>query len=134
MDSIKVFLLGLLIFFFPKGFYFLYQTWFSEREQIEDLKTRVGILRGRFWKAFFWIFIVMGITLSALFYLEFIVNIWSLIVRATAVFIALMGALGRGGYKIQTWKGETIIERIDRGMYVLSQLGAAAIVLLAFSL
>lgn len=134
MGSIKVFLLGILIFFLPKGFYFLYQAWFSEKEQIEDLKTRVGILRGRFWKAFLWIFIVIGVTLSILFYLGFIENGLSLIVRTTAIFIALMGALGRGGYQIQTWKGKTIIERIDRGMYVLSQLGASAIVLFAFSL
>jgi len=48
--------------------------------------------------------------------------------------VALTATLGRGGWGIQTIKGTSGIERIDRGMYVLSQLGATAILLLALSL
>lgn len=51
-----------------------------------------------------------------------------------AVFVALAAALGRGGWRIQTCKSETAAERIDRGMYVLGQLGAAALLVFILTL
>ena len=50
--------------------------------------------------------------------------------RLLAVSVALLAALGRGGWLIQTWKDDTVIERVDRGMYRVGQLGAAALLIL----
>ncbi len=54
--------------------------------------------------------------------------------RVVAVMAALTAALGRGGWEIETWKGVTIVERIDRGMYVIGQLGAAALLVFILTL
>jgi hypothetical protein len=54
--------------------------------------------------------------------------------RIGAVTLALMAALGRGGWAIQSYKGTTPIERIDRGLYVIEQLGAAALLIFAMTL
>jgi hypothetical protein len=48
--------------------------------------------------------------------------------------LALTTALGRGGWTIQTWAGTTVVERIDRGMYVIGQLGAAALLIFVLTL
>jgi hypothetical protein len=54
--------------------------------------------------------------------------------RIGAAMLALVAALGRGGWSIQTYKGATIPERIDRGMYMVEQLGAAAILIFVLTL
>ena len=54
--------------------------------------------------------------------------------RIGAVILALMAALGRAGWAIQTWKGSTVAERIDRGMYMIEQLGAAALLIFALTI
>ena len=58
----------------------------------------------------------------------------SFCLRLVAIIIALTASLGRGGWNIQSYKGKTVIERIDRGMFVLSQLGATVILLFALTL
>ena len=43
------------------------------------------------------------------------------IIKISAAFLALTVTLGRGGWSIQTWKGNSLAERIDKGMYKLIQ-------------
>ena len=50
--------------------------------------------------------------------------------RLFAIFLALLSALGRGGWEIQTFKGDTVVERVDRAMYKVGQLGAAVLLIL----
>ena len=54
--------------------------------------------------------------------------------RVLAVIVALTAALGRGGWAIQTFEGDTVAERVDRGMYVLGQLGAASLLIFVLTL
>lgn len=54
--------------------------------------------------------------------------------RIAAAMLALTAALGRGGWTIQSWDGTTVVERIDRGMYVIGQLGAAALLIFVLTL
>lgn len=49
--------------------------------------------------------------------------------QVAGAFIALTAVLGRGGWGIQTASGETVLEKIDRGMFVISELGAIGILL-----
>ena len=45
-----------------------------------------------------------------------------------------MAALGRGGWGIQSFKGTTPVERIDRALYTIEQLGAGALLIFALTL
>ncbi len=54
--------------------------------------------------------------------------------RGVAVVMVLTASLGRGGWIIQSYKGNTVVERIDRGMYVLGQLGAAMLLVFVLTL
>jgi hypothetical protein len=40
--------------------------------------------------------------------------------------MAITATLGRGGWAIQTLNNPTVVERVDRGMFVIAQLGASA--------
>lgn len=51
-------------------------------------------------------------------------------VKAVSAYIALTVTLGRGGWSIQTWKGNTLSERIDRTIYKLAQYINVAILLI----
>ena len=46
-----------------------------------------------------------------------------------AVTIALIATFCRAGWDIQSYKGKTPIERIDRGMFTISYLGSTCILL-----
>ncbi len=50
--------------------------------------------------------------------------------RIVAAILALTATLGRGGWDVQSIKGKTVVERIDRGMYLSGQLGAFALLVL----
>jgi hypothetical protein len=54
--------------------------------------------------------------------------------RIVAVVIVLTAALGRGGSAIATWKEGTTVEAIDRRMYLISQLGGAALLVFVLTL
>lgn len=91
-------------------------------------------MRRRFWRGFA---LVIGAIGAVLFVqwgrsaLIFGVGDW---LRVLAVVVALTAVLGRAGWEIQTWKGITVTERIDRGMYVVGQLGAAALLIFVLTL
>ena len=50
--------------------------------------------------------------------------------RVLAVSVAVTAALARGGWSIQSFDGTTVVERVDRAVFVVTQLGVA--VLLVF--
>lgn len=50
-------------------------------------------------------------------------------VKAGSAYIALTVTLGRGGWNIQTYKGNSLTERIDRLIYKLAQYINVAILL-----
>jgi hypothetical protein len=54
--------------------------------------------------------------------------------RIAAAMLALTAALGRGGWAIQSFDGKTVVERIDRGMYRIGQLGAAALLIFVLTI
>lgn len=50
-------------------------------------------------------------------------------IKAGSAYIAMTITLGRGGWSIQTWDGNTLSERIDRTIYKLAQYINVAILL-----
>ena len=127
LESLKIMSLGIvLVFFSPSAFTALKQKWFGELNEPEDTAK---VLRSRFWKSFCLVIIFIILILAIQYF--FFNACFTLRHRLQAVgaFVALTAALGRGGCDIQTCSGKTIVERVDRGMYVISQLGATAILL-----
>ena len=89
-------------------------------------------MRKRFWRGFIFAggttAVILGVQAHLGLLIDADLRYW---LRIAAVLLALTATLGRGGWEIQTPKNRTIIERIDRGMYVLSQLGATALLMFA---
>jgi hypothetical protein len=94
------------------------------------------LLRRKFWKSA--LMVVGAVCLVLLFQhirkdgLSLTDGDW---LRIAAVVLALTAALGVvGGWAIQSWKGNTVVKRIDGGLYVVEQLGAAALLIFALTL
>lgn len=134
LEAGKVFLLGVLVYLSPRHFFLLGGRWFSELKTRNEWEERVRVMRARFWKALGLVLVVVAATLFALNYCGYAVAKDGYWARVAAVVIALSSTLGRGGWAIETWKNKSIPERIDRGMYTISQLGATVLLLLALSL
>lgn len=127
MERVRVFVIGLAIYFCPPAVAPLFARWFPT----EPVEERPRILRLRFWRA---VLIVAGVFAVALLIRLWIAgtlalggNDW---LRVAAGATALAAALGRGGVAITTWKEGTVVERVDRGMYVITQVGVAALLVL----
>lgn len=134
----KLFVVGLCVYFCPPLFRVLAARWYPHEfagENKAQHEHNAGILRARFWRAVVTIACVIGAVLILRWWwsdgLRFEARDW---LRVAAAFLALIAALGRGGWQIQTWKSKTVVERIDRGMYVLGQLGAAALLVSVLTL
>lgn len=130
----KIFILGIIVYLSKRLFFKLGSYWFDELKDEAAFDDRVSTLRKNFWKSFIIVIAVIG---SVTFYITQVSHVIlddSLLLRIVAIIIALTASLGRGGWNIQSHKGKTVIERIDRGMYVLSQLGATTILLFALTL
>lgn len=123
----KIAVLGFLVYFVSTSAFFRWEAkWFGKVAKHDD---RPKVLRDKFWKSSLLVivFIVLVLAIQLCFFtFEFTVKYC---LQLIAVIIVLIAALGRGGWDIQSFKHQTAIERIDRGMYVISQLGATGILL-----
>lgn len=134
IESVKVFFLGMLIYISGNLFFKIGSKWFPELRNKNDFETRVAILRKNFWKS---VFLNVVVIFGAFYIISWLgLATWNekIILRMIAIIAALSAALGRGGWEIQSYKGSTIIERIDRGMFKLSQLGAAVFLLIVLTM
>jgi hypothetical protein len=127
--SFRVLFLGLVVYVFPRLFRTLTAKWFGE-----SYEEQATILRNRFWKSFLLVVCVLGSVLFVQWARGYLHLYSETLIRIVAAVLAPTAALGRGGWQIQTWKGQTLVERIDRGMYKLTQLGAAALLIFVLTL
>lgn len=130
-SSLKISVLGVLLYFSPtkRRFYALAKKWFPDPKIPGGLTKRINVMKYNFWKSVLSIFVLIVLVLGIQFYFfnaEFSTKHW---LQVAGVFIALTATLGRAGWGIQSMEGNTIFERIERGMYVISQLGATCILL-----
>lgn len=138
MLNARLFVLGLCVYFCPPLFRRLVTRWypgeFGGKNNTRHERS-AAILRTRLWRAVMTVACTIGTVLLLQWWrrgeLGLDAGDW---LRIAAAFVALTAALGRGGWQIQTWESETVVERIDRGMYVLGQLGAAALLVLILTL
>lgn len=97
-------------------------------------KQRAETMRKRFWTSFLLVIAVVGFSITILYWLGHSLQGTRNILRIIGAFIAITATLGRGGWSIQSYKGNTLSETLDRWMYVLGQLGAAAFLVIALGL
>ena len=119
----------------PGLFFRLGGRWFSElKTPNEEFRGRATILRRRFWWAFVAVFGSTAVVLAGLYFAGLFPNGSRNWLRIIAANVALTATLGRGGVGILTFPQKTVVERIDRGMFVIAELGAMAFLLIALGL
>jgi hypothetical protein len=137
-DRLRLLCLGFLLLAIPPAFKRLAEAWYpaeygtgAEAHHAEAAR----LLYRKFWNS---VLMIVGMIVIVLFVQHLRKDGLSLAhadwLRIAAVMLALTAALGRAGWSIQTWKGTTVVERIDRGMYVIEQLGAAALLIFALTI
>lgn len=127
----------LILYFAPRWQVFrsFHSRWWPNEVNPDQLEKNARVMRRRFWASFALVLLVVLLTVLVIRISELLPEVTlKYMLRATAVTVALTATLGRGGWDIQTYMGQTICERIDRSMYNISQLGAVAILLLALAL
>lgn len=130
----RVLLLGLILYASPTAFLAVGARWAPALEAQNEWMDRVKEMHRRFWTSFSIVLVATTLTIVFLYSWSDRPLESSFWMRASAVVAALTATLGRGGHAIETWKGCSLVERIDRGMYVFSQIGASVLMLLAFGL
>lgn len=130
----KILVLGVLVYISKNLFFVVGRKWFEELQDHEGFSDRVDSLRRNFWKGFLISFVVVTTSAAYMVLSGQIFVSGDLIIRLCAVIIALTASLGRGGWRIQSYGSNTVVERIDRGMFVGSQIGATVLLLLSLSL
>ena len=138
LDRVQVLCLGFLLLTAPPAFRWLAAIWYPALygpDAGPQHHDTARILRRKFWKSAVTVFVVLSLVILLRHLrkdaLPLAGDAW---LRIAAVTLALMAALGRGGWGIQSFTGTTPVERIDRGLYMLEQLGAAALLVFALTL
>lgn len=134
LEKFKVFLLGIIIYISKDWFLKMGSKWFEELKDRNHFEDRADTIRNRFWKAIVLNISVVCGTVFVLIILGIANFDTNLVIRMIAIIIALSASLGRGGWDIQSVEGSTIIERIDRGMFKISQLGATILLLIVITM
>lgn len=136
---LQLMVLGVCLFFCPPLFTHLARRWFPDEYDGDNRASHLKnsqLMRRRFWSGFLYVILVIVLVILLRWWWLGRVPLASTKdwLQVAAVGLALLAALGRGGWEIQSWKGETVIERIDRGMYLIEQLGTAALLILILTL
>lgn len=130
MARVRVFALGLCIYFCPPLFDRLMAQWFPD-----EPRHGARVLRRKLWGSLVTVIAVIGGVLVFQHWnigeLELRGDDW---LRVFAATVALTAALARGTWSIQSWSGTTVVERVDRTIFVVSQLGAAALLVFVLTL
>lgn len=134
LEKIKVLILGIAVYLSKELFFKIGRRWFNELKDRNHFEDRADTIRKNFWKAFLRNIIVVCGTVSILVISGKTNLDKNLVLRIVAIILALTASLGRGGWEIQSSGGTTIVERIDRGMFTLSQLGATVLLLFVITM
>jgi hypothetical protein len=136
-DSLQVLCLGFLLLTIPPAFRSLAAAWYPAlyAPSTHAHQATARTLRRKFWRSALTVIGVVALVLLLQHLrkdgLSLAGDDW---LRIAAAMLALTAALGRKGWSIQTFAGTTPVERIDRGMYVIGQLGAAGLLVFVLTL
>ena len=123
-ESLRIAVVGLLLYSSPGLSFTVGSRWFEELGDRGEYRKKAQVARRRLWMAMGLVTAVILATVIVHARSGQLANApCSYWVRLFAAGVALVGTLGRGGWAIQSYGGHTVIERIDRGMWVISQIG-----------
>lgn len=132
--SLRIFFLGVVVYISKDLFFYFGRKWYEELEDRENFSQRVDVLRKNFWLGFLVSASVVAASSGYMVLSSQLKFNDDLIMRLCAIVIALTASLGRGGWRILSYGNNTVVERIDRGVFFLSQVGATILLLLSLSL
>lgn len=118
----KLLIASLLMLFFPrKAFEWFVRKFFPNEYLDHNFSEASCHLRKKIRSAAKYNFLFFAAAMIVIWYLwrfEFsMVNT----IKATSAYIALTVSIGRGGWSLQTWDGNTLSERIDQRIYKMAQ-------------
>lgn len=126
----KILIASILLLFCPKkGFERYVKTFFLDEYNNPNFSDASGQLRKKLHSAVIVNLAFFAIVMIGIWYFWGIELTAMNLVKAVSAYIALTVTLGRGGWSIQTWKGNTLSERIDRTIYKVAQYINVAILL-----
>ncbi|MCU6347045.1 hypothetical protein ACNPN6_06465 [Enterobacter quasiroggenkampii] len=127
----KILIASIMLLFVPKkGFEWYVKTFFLDEYNNPNFSDASSQLRKKLHSAVIVNLAFFAIVLIGIWYFWGIELTVMNFVKAVSAYIALTVTLGRGGWNIQTWKGNTLSERIDRTIYKLAQYINVAILLI----
>ncbi|EOX3819317.1 hypothetical protein ACPGBC_000013 [Enterobacter quasiroggenkampii] len=127
----KILIASIMLLFVPKkGFEWYVKTFFLDEYNNPNFSHASSQLRKKLHSAVIVNLAFFAIVLIGIWYFWGIELTVMNFVKAVSAYIALTVTLGRGGWNIQTWKGNTLSERIDRTIYKLAQYINVAILLI----
>ncbi|MBE4855027.1 hypothetical protein IM311_13245 [Enterobacter cloacae complex sp. P40RS] len=126
----KLLIASMLLLFGPiKGFKCYVKKFFPDEYGNANFSDSSQELRKKLYSAAATNFVVFAAVMAGVWYEWRIEPTFINCVKAGSAYIALTVTLGRGGWNIQTHKGNTLTERIDRHIYKLAQYINVAIML-----
>ena len=121
---------SMLLLFSPrKGFEWYVKKIFPEEYSNPNFSYAFQQLRKKLHSAAMTNFVFFGAVMVGIWYAWGIEPTIVNCIKAGSAYIALTITLGRGGWSIQTWDGNTLSERIDRTIYKLAQYINVAVLL-----
>lgn len=143
ISNAKLFFLGVLLFCSPKLFIkcgrCLFPQDFENEHSVGEIIKSSNLFRDSFLYALKFnvlFFMIIIATIYFMFgdglllrYYEKHMLLYIDLIKVISAFIALTVTLGRGGWAIQTNKGNSLTERIDKGIFKISQYVSVSIML-----
>jgi len=134
MNRLKTIILGITLYFSTNLFFKIGVRWFDELNNRAHWEDRAIIMKKQLWKAFLINSIVVCSAVTILIFYRNATIDEALTLRTVAIILALTASSGRSGWEIQSVGGKTIVERIDKGMFRISQLSATVILLFVLTM
>lgn len=133
--SVELSILFVVLIFSGRCFFALAKRWFPDEANSDGAEDNVHqrglILRRSLLKSFLFNGVIFFFAILFLFlYLNITFNKFN-VLKTIAFFIVLTATIGRGGWSIQSSCGNTLVERMDKGFFKISQYINAVIFLVA---
>ncbi|EMM8812999.1 hypothetical protein V4B68_09045 [Klebsiella pneumoniae] len=126
----KLLIASLLLLFCPrKGFEWFVKKCIPDEYNNSNFSNASCLLRKKIHSAAIANFVFFSIVIAGVWYEWRIEPTIINCIKAGSAYIALTVTLGRGGWNVQSNKGNTLTERIDRNIYKLAQYINVAILL-----
>lgn len=118
----KLFIASILMLFSPrKGFEWFVRKFFPNEYLVPTFSESSCHLRKKLRAAATYNFFFFSAAMIVIWYFWRFEFSWVNAIKAVSSYIALTVTVGRGGWSLQTWDGNSLSERIDQRIYKMAQ-------------